>query len=46
MAWLVTVVYVAIALISGWWVLIALPVIIAVGVIVWVYTSSRLRGEV
>ena len=46
MAWLVTIVYVAIALISGWWVLIALPAVIAVGVVVWVHVSARLHGDV
>lgn len=46
MEWLVIVVYVAIALISGWWVLIALPVVIVVGVVVWVHLSARIHGDV
>lgn len=43
MEWLVIVGYVAIAFFSGWWVLIALPVVVAVGAILWAYGSARLR---
>ena len=46
MEWLVIVGYVAIALIGGWWVLIALPVVVAVGAVLWAYISSRLHGDI
>lgn len=42
MEWLVIVGYVAVALISGWWVLIALPVVIAAGAVLWACGSARL----
>lgn len=46
MEWLVIVGYVAIALISGRWVLIALPVVIAVGAVLWAHISARLHGDI
>lgn len=46
MEWLVIVGYVAIALISGWWVLIALPVVAAVGVVLWAHIATRLHGDI